>query len=149
MQRQTVNTVAGLVLAAAAAAAAIWVIPEQAAPGDEDEIAPALLPIVAAVTIAVFAVVQAVSTALGRGAEPVEFDARSALFALVSLAGLGACAAMFMWLGFRAGGAIAIIAIGLAMKPSLGVLGWLTAVAIALPVGAYMLAWHGLRLALP
>lgn len=149
MQRQTVNTAAGLLLAVVAAGAALWVIPEQAAPGDEGEIAPALLPIVAAVTIAVFAVVQAVSTALGRGAEPVEFDGRSALFALVALAALAVCVALMMWLGFRAGGAIAIAAIGIAMKPSLKIAGWLAAVAIILPLGAYMLAWHGLRLALP
>ena len=38
--------------AAVAACAALWVIPEQAAPGDEGEIAPALLPVLAAAVIA-------------------------------------------------------------------------------------------------
>ncbi|NKC17081.1 MAG: hypothetical protein GKR94_34260 [Gammaproteobacteria bacterium] len=133
----------------AAAAAAIWVIPEQAAPGDDGEIAPVLLPIVAAVVIAIFAIIQALSNALGRAAEPVDFDTRSVLFSLVAVAALAAAVGLFAWFGFRIGGAMAIAAIGLAMRPPLRIAGWLIAVAIVLPLAAYTLAWHGLRLALP
>ena len=81
MTRQQLNAAAGFVLAAVAIVAAIWVIPEQAVPGDEGEIAPALLPILAAVVIAVFAVVQAISTMLARDSEGNEFDASMVLIA--------------------------------------------------------------------
>ena len=149
VQRRTIDVAAGLVLAAFAAVAAVWVIPGQAAPGDEGEIAPALLPIVAAGTIALFALVQAATTYLGHAAERVDFDSRAALFAVVAAVGLAGIVLVFMWFGFRTGGIVAIVAIGLAMRPPRALLIWLGIVAIALPVATYTLAWHGLRLALP
>ena len=148
-KRRIVNSAAGVILAAGAAAAAIWVIPEQAAPGDEGEVAPALLPIIAAVVVVIFALVQAVTTALGRSGNDNEFDARSALFAVIAAVALGATVLLFMWVGFRIGGIIAIAAIGLAMLPTRRVAIWLLTIAVVLPIAAHTLAWHGLRLALP
>ena len=147
--RRRLDVAAGLVLAAAAAAAALWVIPEQAVPGDEGEIAPALLPTLAAVAVAVFALVQALATALGRSGEPVDFDGRAVLFAVAATAALAAAVALIAWAGFRVGGVVAIAAIGLAMRPARSVAVWLLVVAAVLPLATYALAWHGLRLALP
>ena len=117
-RRHALDVTAGLVLAVGAAAAAVWIIPEQAAPGDEGEIAPALLPILAAAVVAVFALVQAISRAFSKSEGESEFDARAAVFALVATFGLAASVLVIMWMGFRVGGIIAIATVGFAMRPT-------------------------------
>ena len=150
LNRRILNAAAGVVLAAGAAAAAVWIIPEQAAPGDEGEIAPALLPILAAVVIAVFALVQVITTLLNKTSDdPQGFDYKSAVFTIAASVGLAITITMLFWAGFRIGGIIAIAVIGFAMRPTPTVAVWLVVVATALPLATYALAWHGLRLSLP
>tara|TARA_B100000676_G_scaffold228202_1_gene226327 strand:+ start:1071 stop:1523 length:453 start_codon:yes stop_codon:yes gene_type:complete len=148
-QRYALDVTAGLVLAVGAAAAAVWIIPEQAAPGDEGEIAPALLPTLAAAVVAVFALVQAISQAFSKSEGESEFDARDAVFALVATFGLAASVLVIMWMGFRVGGIIAIASVGFAMRPTRKMAIWLIVVALSLPLATYTLAWYGLRMALP
>ena len=148
-QRRALDVTAGLVLAVGAAVAAVWIIPEQAAPGDEGEIAPALLPILAAAVVAVFALVQSISRAVSQSEDESEFDARAALFALIATFGLAASVLVIMWMGFRVGGIVAIATVGFAMRPTKTMAIWLMVVAISLPLATYTLAWHGLRMALP
>ena len=130
-QRRALDVTAGLVLRCAAAAA-VWIIPEQAAPGDEGEIAPALLPTLAATVVAVFALVQSISRASSQSEDESEFDARAALFALIATSVLA-----IMWMGFRVGGIIAIATVGFAMRPAKTMAIWLIVVAISLPLATY------------
>ena len=71
------------------------------------------------------------------------------LFLALGTAVLVAALLGIWWLGYVAGGVVCILAIGALMRPTGLTWAWLAAVALALPIGVYVLSWHGLRLSLP
>jgi len=128
---------------------AIWVIPVESVPGDPDEMAPAFLPTVAALIIVVLAGFQTVIAGVGQKVPPPDFDRFSVLFLIASAVVFGLVIALIMNLGFIGGGISSIALIGFIMRPKGSERWWLLAIAVALPLGSYLLAWHGLRLSLP
>ncbi|MBT3915880.1 MAG: hypothetical protein HOF23_05860 [Rhodospirillaceae bacterium] len=128
---------------------AVWVIPVESFPGDPGEMAPAFLPTVAAVIVVALAGFQTVIAVVGRKTPPLEFDKFSILFLIASAVVFGVVIALIMNLGFILGGISSIALIGFIMRPKGSERWWLLAIAVALPLSSYLLAWHGLRLSLP
>ncbi|MDP7641530.1 MAG: tripartite tricarboxylate transporter TctB family protein [Alphaproteobacteria bacterium] len=143
------DLISGLILVLFGLILAVWVIPAEAFPGDPDEMAPAFLPTVAAVVIVALAGVQTVVAGVGREPPPPDFDRFSVVFLIASAAVFGLVIALIMNFGFIVGGISSITLIGFIMRPKGSERWWLLAIAVALPLGSYMLAWHGLRLSLP
>ena len=128
---------------------AVWVIPVESFPGDPGEMASSFLPTIAAVVIVALAGFQTVIAGLGRKAPTPGFDRFSILFIIASAVVFGLVIAFIMNFGFIIGGIASIALIGFIMRPKGTERWWLLAIAIALPLGSYLLAWHGLRLSLP
>ncbi len=143
------DLITGLILVLFGSVLAIWVIPVEAFPGDPGEMAPAFLPTVAAVVIVVLAGFQTIIAGGGRKTPPPDFDGFSVLFLIASAAVFGLVIALIMIFGFTAGGISSIALIGFLMRPKRSERWWLLAIAVTLPLGSYLLAWHGLRLSLP
>ena len=143
------DALVGIGLALVAGAAAIWVIPNQAVPGDEGEIAPAMLPLVAATLIAGLGIIQAVIPFVSRSDAPAPFDLKSFGFAVMATMYLGLALLALSTIGYWGGGIVIILAAGIAMRPQGSARIWMILIALALPSATFYLAWHGLRLALP
>ena len=143
------DLISGPVLVLFGSVLAVWVIPVEAVPGDPGEIAPAFLPTVAAVVIAVLAGFQTVIAGMGRKKTPSDFDGSSVLFLLASAVVFGLVIALIMNFGFIIGGISSTALIGFLMRPKGSERWWLLIIAVTLPLGSYQLAWHGLRLSLP
>ena len=73
----------------------------------------------------------------------------SSRFLVVAGASLAAIVGLLAGLGYLAGGILITLAIGFAMRPTGAERWWLIAIAVVMPVAIHLLAWHGLRLALP
>jgi ABC-type transport system involved in multi-copper enzyme maturation permease subunit len=143
------DLISGLVLAAAGLVIAIWVIPAENVAGEAGEFSSAFLPGLAMISIAGLAVLQAGLAGFGRATGRPPIDRFSALFIIAASGVLALALWLIATFGFVIGGMVLIGGVGLAMFPSRRARWWLLAVAIALPVGSYALAWYGLRLSLP
>ena len=134
-------------------AAIFLVIPGQTVPGDEGEIAPALLPTVAMWMVVVCALWQIIDALVraddGGDAGAGGLDPFAAVFLVVAGAGLAVIVGVLAGLGYLVGGIVITLAIGFAMRPAGAQRWWLIAIAVVLPVAIHLLAWQGLRLALP
>jgi len=160
---------AALFLLAGAVLFIVFVIPAETIPGDEGELPQAFMPTLAAAAILVAAALVFARATLERArrrnagrvaavgdeaaAEPVtapEHQPIDRVFWTV-LAGasllFGLVLAVLGHFGFLAGGAVAILAFGLAFRRG----AWmaLAVLAVLLPTVAYFLVLHGLGLALP
>ena len=144
-----VDIVASLTLVALALAGIFWAIPKETVAGEPGEVAPADLPKFALWVIVVCGAWQLL-TSLRAGSDKQNPLDRFAL-GFLAAGTLALIAALIgIWkLGYMAGGALCIFAIGAAMRPKGYNWVWLVAVSVALPIGIYILSWHGLRLSLP
>ena len=147
MKRADILT--SIVLIALALVGIFWAVPTETVAGEPGEIAPADLPQIALWVIIGCAAWQLFASVRGGKAKANPLDR----FAVVFMAGgtLTLITALLgiWWLGYIAGGVLCVLGIGAAMRPTGLTWAWLLAVAVSLPVGIYVLSWHGLRLSLP
>lgn len=147
MKRADILT--SLVLIAFALVAIFWAIPRETVAGEPGEIAPADLPKMALWVIAGCAGWQLLAAVRSSEATANPLDRFALLFLAIGTLVLISALLGIWWLGYIAGGVLCILGIGAAMRPTGATWAWLAAVALALPIGVYVLSWHGLRLSLP
>ncbi len=147
MKRADILT--SLVLIALALVGIFWAVPRETVAGEPGEIAPADLPTIALWVIVGCAAWQLVTSHRRADGKANPIDRFAALFIAIAALALVAALLGIWWLGYIAGGVACILAIGAALRPTGVTWAWLVAVALALPVGIYVLSWHGLRLSLP
>lgn len=147
MKRADILT--SLVLIALALVGIFWAVPKETVAGEPGEIAPADLPQIALWVIAGCATWQLVASLRHQETKDNPLDRFALLFLAVGTLVLISALLGLWWLGYIAGGVLCIFGIGAAMRPKGLTWAWLVAVALALPIGVYVLSWHGLRLALP
>ena len=144
-----VDILTSLVLIALALVGIFWAVPQETTAGEPGEIAPADLPMIALWVITGCAAWQLVVSLRKDDSEANPLDLFSLSFLALGTLVLVAALSGIWWLGYIAGGTLCILTIGAAMRPTGSTWAWLVGVAIALPVGIYLLSWHGLRLSMP
>lgn len=152
------NLITGAALAVTSVVFMFWIIPAETVPGDEGEIAPALLPMAAMTVMGVLGAWVFVSALWRRPGSPAEEGSFSINWPSVrfffAVAGLlfGALAAV-EYLGFIASGALIVIGFALFLERNFKQERWIgvsvVLVAATVPVTIYFLASYGLRLSLP
>ena len=144
-----VDILTSLVLIALALLGIFWAVPIETTTGEPGEVAPADLPKFALWVIVICGAWQLVTSLRSVEAKPNPIDRFAAGF-LTAGTGTLFLALIGIWkVGYVTGGILCILGIGAAMRPKGVNWAWLAAVSLALPIGIYFLAWHGLRLSLP
>lgn len=147
MKRADILT--SIVLTILALIGIFWAVPQETVAGEPGEIAPADLPKIALWVIVGCAASQLLSSLRSDETKANPLDRFAILFLAAGTAVLVAALLGIWWLGYIAGGVLCIFLIGAAMRPKGTTWAWLVMVALALPIGIYVLSWHGLRLSLP
>lgn len=152
------DLITGAVLAISGVVFLFWIIPLETVPGDEGEIAPALMPMAAMTVMTVLGLV-IFGSALWRRPGSRSASASMAVdwgsvrfFFSVAIGLFGALAAVWL-LGFVLSGILIVLGFAFFLARDFWRQWRLAAsvvlVALAVPVAIYYLAWHGLRLSLP
>ncbi len=153
------DLIAGAALTLIGVVLIFLVIPAETVPGDEGEIAPALLSTAAMTVIAVLGFLIFLSALRRRPdsglvADSMAVDWGAVRFFFAVALGLSAAWLAVWALGFVASGILIVIGFALFLLRGIPWRDWrlavsITLVAVTVPVAIYLLVWHGLRLSLP